>query len=100
MLNKYSYSESMTSSSNGHKHRLSWLQQACLSTPRNVSEEAGKDRDITLRIATAFAGLKFAHPCFTELTGKQDAALTWNRSFLLLWDLLCTGVVPEHEGSK
>lgn len=70
-----------------------------MSTPRNVSEEAGKDRD-TLRIATAFAGLKFAHPCFTELTGKQDAALTSNRSFLLLWDLLCTGVVPEHEGSK
>lgn len=71
-----------------------------MSTPRNVSEEAGKDREISVWIATAFAGLKFAHPCFTELTGKQDAALTWNCSFLLLWDLLCTSVVPEHEGSK
>lgn len=68
---------STTLKSNGHKCCFSWLQQASLSVLRNASEKRGTDRDITMLTVAAFAGLKFAYPCFTELrAGKRDAEMT------------------------
>ena len=56
---------------------VSRLQQACLSVLRNASEKRGIDRDITVLTVATFTGLKFAYPCFTELTaGKWDAEMT------------------------
>jgi len=48
-----------------------------LSILRNASEKRGIDRVITVLTVAVFAGLKFAYPCFTELTaGKLDAKIT------------------------
>ena len=48
-----------------------------MSVLRNASEKRGIDRDITVLTVATFTGLKFAYPCFTELTaGKWDAEMT------------------------
>lgn len=66
-----------TLNSNGPKCCFSWLQQMCLSVLRNASEKTGIDGDINMLTVAAFTGLKFAYPCFTELTaGKWDAEMT------------------------